>query len=224
MVDVSKLTPAEMARHLGKPEGDVGIAVSLRINGINGNITSKTYRRLDLAAGMQVLEIGPANGHLLPELLGHASDLRYVGIDISKTMVDEACRFNAGSVAAGQATFHVAGAEHIPASDKSFDRVFAVNVIYFWPDAVAPLREIRRVLRSSGYSVVVATTPESMASGNSAIFSLENGFHRRDAEALVAVHKAAGFSEVTVELVNEMVTLPDGKDWKRDYNLIIARP
>ena len=224
MVDLSKLTPAEMARHLGKPDGEVGVAVSLQINKTNGNIISETYRRLNLVAGLHVLEIGPANGHLLPELLGHADGLHYVGIDISKTMVDEACRFNAATVAAGQAAFHVAGAEHIPAADVSFDRVFAVNVIYFWPDAVVPLREIRRVLRPSGYSLIAAATPESLAARSSTLFSRENGFNGRDVAALIAVHKEAGFSEITVELVSEMVPLNDGTEWKRDFNFVIARP
>jgi hypothetical protein len=46
MVDLSKLTPAETARHLGNPEGEIGIAISLEINRTNGNLTSETYCRL----------------------------------------------------------------------------------------------------------------------------------------------------------------------------------
>ena len=221
-IDLTKLPDPELARHLGNPTGEVGVAVGLRINSTNSNITTQTYRRLALGAGMDVLEIGHANGRLLPELLELAPGLRYTGIDISPTMVEEARSCNAAVVAAGQARFEVASAERIPLADAAVDRTFAVNVIYFWPDAVAPLREIRRVLRPSGFSVIAATTPETMA-GNP-VFTLENGFHMRDADTLVALHREAGFSDVSVELVGDPTKRPDGTPWMRYYNLVIARP
>ncbi len=221
-IDISKLPGAELARHLGNPTGEVGVAVGQRLNRTNGNITTETYRRLGLGAGMAVLEIGPANGRLLPELLGLAPGLRYTGIDISATMVEEARSFNAAVVAAGQARFEVASAARIPLGDGAVDRVFAINVIYFWPDAVAPLREIRRVLRSSGYSVIAAATPDTVA-GNP-VYTEENGFHVRDAETLVRLHREAGFGDVSVERVSDPTTSPDGTPWMRYYNLVIARP
>jgi ubiquinone/menaquinone biosynthesis C-methylase UbiE len=119
MVDLTQLPPAEMARHLGRPDGDVGLAVTERLNRVNGNITAEAYRRLGLGAGMRVLEIGFGNGHLLPDLLRLAPDLLYSGIDISPTMVDEARRFNAALVTPGQATFRLADAARIPASDAN---------------------------------------------------------------------------------------------------------
>lgn len=221
-IDLTKLPDPELARHLGNPSGEVGVAVGVRINRTNGNITTETYRRLGLGAGMEVLEIGPANGHLLPELLEYASGLRYTGIDISSTMVEEARNYNAASVAAGRAAFHLASAERIPLADAAVDRVFAVNVIYFWADAVAPLREIRRVLRPSGFSLIAAITPETVA-GNP-VFTLENGFHQRDAATLIALHREAGFSDVSVELVSDPTKRPDGTPWMRYYNLVTARP
>lgn len=221
-IDLTKLPDTELARHLGNPTGEVGVAVGLRINRINGNITTETYRRLGLGAGMSVLEIGHANGRLLPELLDLAPGLLYRGIDISPTMVEEARSFNASAVAAGQATFEVAAAELIPLGDASIDRVFAVNVIYFWPDAVAPLREIRRVLRPSGFSLIASSTHETMASNP--VYTLQNGFHLRDADTLIALHHEAGFSDVNVELVSDPTTRPDGTPWMRYYNLVTARP
>ena len=105
----------------------------------------------------------PGHGRLLPDLLRYADALKYVGIDISQTMVDEARQFNAPLVATGQAAFHLAGAEDIPSGPASFDRVFAVNVIYFWANPHRPLEEVRRVLRPGGFSVIAAVTPETAA-------------------------------------------------------------
>lgn len=98
MVDLTQLPPAEMARHLGRPDGEVELAVTERLNRVNANITAEAYRRLEPGAGMHVIEIGFGNGHLLPDLLRLAPNLLYSGIDISPTMVDEARRFNAALV------------------------------------------------------------------------------------------------------------------------------
>ena len=76
------------------------------------------------------------------------------GLDRAETMVTEATAHNAELVAAARASFRLGSAELIPCKDESFDRVFAVNVIYFWPEPVRALAEMRRVLRPGGLSIV----------------------------------------------------------------------
>ncbi len=220
MVDLATLSPSERARQLGNPEGEVGVELGLRLNKVNNKITDHVYARLGLDAGMNVLEIGFGNGHLLPDLLRQS--VEYMGIDISQTMVDEARQFNAAQVASGHAAFHLASAEDIPSDAARFDRVFAVNVIYFWADPLRPLQEIRRVLRPEGVSVIAATTPATSAATD--FQRPEFGFHPRDDAALVALHKQAGFTRVSVENYDEVVSRPDGSPWSRDYHLIIAQP
>jgi hypothetical protein len=95
-------------------------------------------------------------------------------------------------------------------------------VIYFWSDPVVPLREIRRVLRPSGISLITAVTPETVA-GNET-YRVENGFHARDADTLIALHHRAGFGEVRTELANEVASRVDGTPWTRHYNFLHARP
>lgn len=218
MVDFASLPPAEQTRQLGKPEGDVGIDVGLRMN---SKITESVYTRLRLAACMDVLEIGFGNGRLLPDLMRYAEGLQYVNIDILPTMVNEARHFNAPLVVTGQAAFHLAGAEGIPSDAASFDRVFAVNVICFWANPHRPLQEIRRVLRPGGFSVIAAVTPETAAAAP--ILRPEFGFHVRDDATLVALHNDAGFACVTVEPYDEIVSGPDGKPWPGSYDLVVAQ-
>jgi SAM-dependent methyltransferase len=130
----------------------------------------------------------------------------------------DARRFNAALVNTGQAAFRLADAVRIPTADASLDRVLAINVIYFWSDPVVPLREIRRVLRPSGVSLITAVTPETVA-GNET-YRVENGFHARDADTLVALHRQAGFGEVWTELVTEVASRVDGTPWTRHYNFL----
>jgi ubiquinone/menaquinone biosynthesis C-methylase UbiE len=223
VVDLNALTPSEMARLLGKPEGEAGRAVGERLNRVNADITAAVYRRLLLRPGDRVLEIGFGNGKLLTALLACADDLTYVGVDISETMVTEAIAFNAELVAAGQASFRLAPAEAIPCPDQSSDKVFAVNVIYFWPDPVRALAEMRRVLRPGGTSVIAAVKPDT-DQPPPPFAREEYGFRVRDAATVAALHREAGFGQIELEDYEEMSTRPDGTPWKRRYSIVVARP
>lgn len=222
MTDFSSLSPSELVRQLGKPEGAVGVDIALRMNALNARINAAVHDRLDLVAGMRVLEIGFGNGRLLPDLMRRAEGLNYFGVDVSSTMVEEARSFNAPLVAAGQAAFDLADAERLPVADASFDRVFAVNVVYFWSDPRRPLAEIRRALRPGGVSVIAASAPEIVAL--MPMLRPEFGFHLRDDRTLVALHERAGFSRVEVEVLTEFVARPDGDPAPVKVYLIVARP
>lgn len=217
---LQSLSPEEMARQLGLPDGDIGLAVAERINTVNGPLTDDTLRRLDLRAGHRVLELGFGNGHLTPGLMALAPDLRYVGVDISQTMVEEAQRFNRSLVDAGHARFELADAARLPFPDASFDRAFAVNVIYFWPDQEAALREIRRVLQPGGRCLIASATPETAADTN--FMTEANGFRIPDRMQLEALHREAGFREVEIGVYEEVVTRPNGEPWTRLFHMALA--
>lgn len=224
MVDLSTLAPSEMGRLLGKPDGEAGRAVGEMLNRVNAGITETVYRNLRLQPGEHVLEIGFANGRLLPALLSCADELSYAGVDISETMVADATAFNADLIAAGRASFQLASAEALPFADQSFDKAFAVNVIYFWKDPIRPLAEIRRVLRPDGLSCIasIISKPDEPAPP---FARLEFGFHRRDRDTLLELHHEAGFRQIEVnEDYREAVTMPDGSSRQRSYAIIIARP
>jgi SAM-dependent methyltransferase len=159
----------------------------------------------------------------LPALLSCADDLSYVGIDIAQTMVADATAFNSEAVAAGLASFQLASAEALPFADQDFDRVFAVNVIYFWPEPARALTEIRRVLRPGGFSVV-ATVVSGPGETPPAFARAEFGFHRRDRETVATLHREAGFQDTELDDFEEMIMLPGGTPRKRRYAIFVARP
>jgi ubiquinone/menaquinone biosynthesis C-methylase UbiE len=223
VTDLNTLSPAEMASQLGRPEGDIGRAVGEMMNRANAGFTEAVYQRLMLQPGYRVLEIGFGNGRLLPSLLALTEDTTYVGLDRSETMVAAASSFNAEPVASGHAAFRLGTAEAIPCDDGSFDRAFAVNVIYFWPEPVRALSEMRRVLRPGGLSVVasVVSAPDEPAPP----FAREEfGFYRRGRDALVALHREAGFREIAVDDHYETMRLADGTSRKRNHAIVLARP
>lgn len=217
---IQSLSPEEMARQLGRPEGEAGLAVAQRINTVNARVTDDTLRRLGLRAGNRVLEIGFGNGHLTPGLMALAPDLHYAGIDISETMVAEATAFNHTLVATGRARFEKVDVAKMPFADAAFDRAFAVNAIYFWPDQLAALREICRVMAPGGRCVIASATPDTAAATN--FMTEANGFRIPDRERLEALHREAGFGWVEIETYDEVVTRPNGEPWQRIYFMVAA--
>jgi tRNA G46 methylase TrmB len=86
MTDItSNLEPDTLARHLGNPQGEVGIAVANRLNTMNAKVYAQAYRAIGLAGDNGILEIGFGNGHLIPELLALADGATYAGLEISQT-------------------------------------------------------------------------------------------------------------------------------------------
>ena len=110
-------------------------------------------------------------------------------------MVREAVRFNKTLVDRGQAIFQVASAEAIPCMDASFDRVIAINVIYFLADPVPALREVRRVLRHPASALLRAST-------------------RRRWSLLPTSSQSSGFTSATVQPSPHYTALPDLGTWK----------
>jgi ubiquinone/menaquinone biosynthesis C-methylase UbiE len=220
MIDLRTLTPAERARQLGHPEGEVGRALAEGMNTTNRGAYERVFRRLHLRPGFRVLEVGFGNGRFLPLLMSQAEGIRYVGIDISETMVAEAMRSNRALIGGGGVAFHCGSADALPYPDGSFDRAFAVAVIYFWPEPAAALAEMRRVLRPGGRSIIVALHPEIAASADFA--RPEYGFRVYDEDTLLAMHRKAGFRRAVVEFIEETVTRPDGSVTPLRAYLVLA--
>ena len=220
MPGLSDLTSAERARLLAKPEGELGVALGEVMNQTNANLIETVYRRLRLQPRQSVLEIGFGNGHTAPLLIQQADALTYTGIEIAQTMVAEATAFNHALIDAGRTTFQLAPAEAMPFGDGTFDAALAVNVIYFWSDAVRALTEICRVLRPGGLSIVASMDHATAAAAP--FYRAEFGFRIHEANDLTAMHRTAGFAAVDIEPFDEMTKLGDGTPFARHYHLVIA--
>ena len=221
MVDLAHLSAAEMAAQLGRPEGDIGIAVGDYMSAINAHLIKAAYRYLAPPPQGRVLEIGVGNGKLIGDLLEMAPGVSYVGVDVSETMVYEARKNNQTLRKEGRLMLHVASVEALPFPDATFDRALAVNAIYFWPDQLAGLREIRRVLRDGALLVLASMTPETSVRSQAA--RPEYGFCVPSRDILELLHRRSGFASVTCDIYKEDVRRLDGTPFRRDYHIVLAR-
>ena len=107
----------------------------------------------------------------------------------------------------------------MPFADASFDRVFAIGVIHFWIDPIAPLMEIHRVMRPGSFTVMGALDSRSPPQ----FARPEFGFHLRSAAEWSALYRQAGFSVVDAQNLESEQSTPDGAPTKRYTIGVTAR-
>jgi ubiquinone/menaquinone biosynthesis C-methylase UbiE len=78
-------------------------------------------------------------------LAGHVT-----GIDQSREMVAQAQARNASAINHGSVELHHGSVSNLPFADNSFSKAMAVNSMQVWPDAIAGLHQMRRVIKSGG--------------------------------------------------------------------------
>jgi ubiquinone/menaquinone biosynthesis C-methylase UbiE len=139
-----------LAGQFRSPTGLSGLRVAAVMRTFNRPATKWTVECLGVQPADVVLEIGFGPGVGIGEALARATTGRVYGIDLSPTMVRMASRANRAAVRKGRAVLMAGDAASLPYGDALFDKVFAVNVIYFWHDPSVPLSEIRRTMKPGG--------------------------------------------------------------------------
>ncbi len=118
---------------------------------------------LEVDPSDSVLEVGSGPGVGLELATARAHVGRVVGVDRSETMLEMAQRRNRAQIEAGRVALRLGTVDRLPFDDATFDKAMTMNSLHLWPDPVAGLREVKRVLRTGG-RLAVAITRFSYAS------------------------------------------------------------
>lgn len=151
----------ERAAQLRKPSGDNGIKTAEWMNIGNRTMNLDTLNILNATAGDSILEIGMGNGFFVKDVLQIHETITYTGCDFSALMIAESTKLNEEWIAKGRAKFILADAAALPLANDQFNKIFAVNTIYFWEDTTSILNEIKRVLTNNG-KFILSLRPKHM--------------------------------------------------------------
>jgi ubiquinone/menaquinone biosynthesis C-methylase UbiE len=77
-------------------------------------------------------------------------------------MFKEAQQNNQSGIADGKLKLQLGSSDNLPFADNSFDKVFCINVVYFWDEPQKHLQEVYRVLKPGGKFYATIRTKESM--------------------------------------------------------------
>jgi ubiquinone/menaquinone biosynthesis C-methylase UbiE len=180
-----------LAKQARRPSGFFGKLFGFSMSRINRGANAWTLANLDLAKTDKVLEIGYGPGQAIELLCEQVPQGSISGIDFSETMLRQASVRNRAAIKTGLVKLTLGDAAKLHYPDASFDKVFCVNVVYFWENPEIQLREILRVLRPGGMLALYMGDSDEMAG----VKITQTGvFNLYPAAALIKIFHDVGFS------------------------------
>lgn len=137
-------------RAFGRPKGVLGRLGGVILARTKHEFTAWFIELLDVQPHDKVLEVGFGPGVSIKRLATLASEGYVAGADASAVMVKQATARNAEAIKDGRVDLRHGSVEHLPFDDETFDKASTINSMQVWPDALAGLREMRRVLKTGG--------------------------------------------------------------------------
>jgi SAM-dependent methyltransferase len=148
-----------------KPRGWLGRAVILQMNRRHAQVTAWGLAHVNIEKNFTILDVGCGGGRTISMLAAVASDGKVSGVDHSAASVEAARQSNVEAITSGRVHVEQASVSRLPFPDQTFDLVTAVETHYYWPDPVADMREILRVLKPGGSLAVIAETHRNETRG-----------------------------------------------------------
>ncbi len=119
-------------------------------------VHQRLLESVTLPAQPHVLEVGCGTGKLLNRLADRNPHLTGIGVDIATAMLAQATRKTPHR---DRLQFQLANVENLPFADQCFDGVFCAISFLHYPDPVAALRSVARVLKPTGTFYLADFTP-----------------------------------------------------------------
>lgn len=181
-----------LAHQFRQPTGLVGRLIGF-IFRINREGIDWTIEQLEIQPTDHVLEIGFGPGYGIQRAASLATQGRVAGVDFSQTMLEQATRRNAVAIDEGLVELCLGDATALLYPENTFHRAFTTNVIYFWRDPLANLRELHRVMKPGGRLALYAIAKENLQKFR--LVTHSGVYHLYTGEDLVQLLTQAGFHQ-----------------------------
>jgi len=153
---MSKLTQ-ERLTNARKPGGRLGRLLMRAMNISHYQLTHWGLSHLSIGKQDTILDVGCGGGGTVHALAKLAANGKVYGIDFSDESVLVSRRTNKQLVQMGRVEIQQSSVSCLPFSGSLFDLVTAVNTHNFWPDLVADMQEILRVLKPGGKLIIIGS-------------------------------------------------------------------
>ena len=163
------------------------------------DLTTWGLKHVSIKSNSIILDVGCGGGRTICRLALRSSQGKVYGIDHSADMVDFSKQINMKLIEANRVEIVEGSIAKSSFKDDFFDLVTAIETYYFWPNLAEAFREIKRILKSGGYLLMIN---EMVKDG---IYEVENSeiiakthVHLVPTQEMQMMLSSAGFSNVKV--------------------------
>jgi ubiquinone/menaquinone biosynthesis C-methylase UbiE len=190
-----------------KPSGLLGGLMGPLMNWRHRPLSRWTIEMMGIQSYSSILDIGCGGGMTIKEMARLATGGFVAGVDYSEVMVRQALKRNAAAVKAERVAVKRGEISSLPFENAIFDLACAIESFNYWPEPVAGLKEVYRVLKDGGLlAITTAWNKEMDDQPKYAAMAQKMRFPLYAGDEMVAMLNAAGFSKVQFRL-------KDGRGW-----------
>ena len=192
-----------VAKQFRKPSGPLGHFAARFMEKNNLAYYGRVVELLEIQDTDRVLEVGCGAGLAIKLLLTQNAGCRVWGLDFSRLMLKKAQKNNREALAQGRVQLFAGDFSTHDFGAQKFNKIFLINVIYFWENLGPNLSKLHELLEPHGRVAIYMSSPERL---NTIPFAVNGVFNKRPAETVMAELKNAGFSRVAQNVAEK-----DGK-------------
>jgi arsenite methyltransferase len=172
-------------------------------------VTRQLIDLMKIDADDNLLDAGCGVGAATRVLAQKASRGIVLGVDLSDTMIAKA---RTGFRNPANALFLVADSEHIPCSTDFFQAALSIESLYYWPDTLAVLSEVYRLLHPCGRAVFLASYYKENSYGHAWARHIDIPVRLLGSDEYLELLRKAGFHNLSQRRIVD--SMPIGEDWQ----------
>jgi cyclopropane fatty-acyl-phospholipid synthase-like methyltransferase len=159
---------------------------------IKGNKANyeKLIKDLDLQPGDKLLEIGYGPGLGINMIAKACTSCIIHGIDFSKLMYQRARRYNKQYLDDSSVLLQYGDFLKTPVVSSEYDKIFCLNVVYFWNELQEPFKKVLSLLKAGGTFYIYMADRDALKKAPDAVFN------KYSIEQVVDALKSVGFANV----------------------------
>ena len=138
-----------------KPSGRFGKFVGRSMNFGHTKVRQWGLSHISIKPDSCVLDIGCGGGKTVKEIASSVSKGKVFGIDYSEDMVQLSKKVNDNLIKQNIVEITYGTVSSLPFPNNMFDFVTAFETYYFWPELINDLIEVKRVLKSGAFLLLV---------------------------------------------------------------------
>lgn len=183
----------KIAMQFKKPTGLTGMIISFVMTKMNRSTYETVIKNLEIRSNDKILEIGYGPGIGINLISKRYETCDVFGIDFSELMFKRATERNKQFIDNNRVHLLFGDFIETEISTNGFDKIFCINVVYFWDDLQKPFKKVSSLLKDDGVFYMYMAKNDDLTKLK---FTKSDVFEKYSIEQILEVLKSAGFREV----------------------------